>query len=588
MFSRSPASPRRPRPTPPPVALLGGVGVATGGGLVAAWSFAPVGAGQFAPVAMAMLWISLTGPGATHLRFALLFGLCFGLPFMLVLLWWLHASIGWAAWLVLSSVLAVTVAVAVVGMRVVLSLPGGPIWAAAVWVGVESLRSSWPLGGMPWGRLGVTAIDTPWQPLLPYAGTTGTGFLIATGGFAAAHACRVWSGRAVGQTSPARRWSAFGPLAAACAAVVAAVVWPHQMAATGTTTVAAVQGGVPGDGRDLGGNHRQVTRNHVEATVALANSLTARQRESLALVVWPENATAVDPLRDARARRDVERAIAAVGVPILVGGIVDGPTPGTAYNRGIVWGPDGPAGGRDGVYTKAHPVPFGEYIPWRSVIGEWSSRFDRVPRDMLPGQGDEPLSVGGLLVADAICFDVAYDDVLPRQVARGAQVVVVQTSNATFTGTSQPEQQFEISRARAVELGRSIVVASTNGVSGVIAADGTVVQRAPEAETATIVAEVDLTDQVTPAVRFQSERTVLNLIAVGVGLALVLLKVLCRRRPRARRRPRPRPRDHRRGWRLGDHREQSAPLTPPRRAIALRRARPAVGSQSASTRVPRR
>ena len=506
--------------------LVNAVGAA-GGGLVAALCFEPVGAGWLAPVAMALLWASVA---RAPLRFAAFSGLCFGLAFMLVLLWWLEDSIGWAAWLGLAGALAVSVAVASVGVRAVASLPAGPVWAGAVWIGVESLRSGWPLGGMPWGRLGFTAIDNPWQPLLPYTGITGTGLLIAIGGFTFAHACSVFLRR----TSSLRRTAAAGMLAGVCAAVLAGAIWPYHVPAAATTTVAAVQGGVPGDGRDLAGHHRAVTSNHVEATAVLADSLTSKQRESLVLVVWPENATAVDPVRDPVARAAIEEAVAAIGVPVLVGGIFDGPTAETAYNRGLLWRPDrGPKLGGSGVYTKTHPVPFGEHIPWRSVIGGWSSRFDRIPRDMLPGQGGGPLSVYGLLVADAICFDVAYDDVLPGQVARGGQIAVVQTSNATFTGTIQPEQQFEITRARAVELGRTVVVASTNGVSGVIASDGEVTQRATGEETATLVAEVELANRVTPAVRSQSMRSAAIPAVAVVGLLLAFARGL-RRRGRGR------------------------------------------------------
>ncbi len=71
-----------------------------------------------------------------------------------------------------------------------------------------------------------------------------------------------------------------------------------------------------------------------------------------------------------------------------------------------------------------------------------------------------------LLVADAICFDVAYDDGIYGQVARGAELLTVQTSNAIFIHTAQIDQQFEISRLRALETGRWVVVAAINGVSG--------------------------------------------------------------------------------------------------------------------------
>ncbi len=72
-----------------------------------------------------------------------------------------------------------------------------------------------------------------------------------------------------------------------------------------------------------------------------------------------------------------------------------------------------------------------------------------------------------------------------RAVDGGAQLLVVQTSNAAFTGTSQPEQQWDISRLRAIETGRWVVVPSTNGISGVVDPDGDVVQRAPLHEPAT-------------------------------------------------------------------------------------------------------
>ena len=77
-----------------------------------------------------------------------------------------------------------------------------------------------------------------------------------------------------------------------------------------------------------------------------------------------------------------------------------------------------------------------------------------------------------MIVANAICFDIAYDAVVVRQVQDGAQVVVVQASNATFFGTSRLEQQLRITRIRAVVSGRTVVVAALNGLTAVIGRDG--------------------------------------------------------------------------------------------------------------------
>ena len=101
---------------------------------------------------------------------------------------------------------------------------------------------------------------------------------------------------------------------------------------------------------------------------------------------------------------------------------------------------------------------------------------------MVPGQTARPLEVAGVRIASAICFDVAYDDVVRSQVKQGVDLVTVQTSNAMFLGTAQLEQQWVITRARAAEVGRSVVVSSINGLSGAIGPDGRVIEQLPSRE----------------------------------------------------------------------------------------------------------
>jgi apolipoprotein N-acyltransferase len=167
-------------------------------------------------------------------------------------------------------------------------------------------------------------------------------------------------------------------------------------------------------------------------------------------------------------------------------------------------------------------------------------RLNEVPRDMIPGKDEGPLNVEGIVVADAICFDIAYDDVLHNQVRRGAEIAVVQTSNATFFGTDQPSQQFEITRARAVEVGRSIVVASTNGKTGIITSRGKVLQEAPVGVSTTVVDKVPLYSGLTPAVRHQRLLRIAIVAGAAVGIVLAggrLAPPLRRRRRNEARRP---------------------------------------------------
>jgi apolipoprotein N-acyltransferase len=260
-----------------------------------------------------------------------------------------------------------------------------------------------------------------------------------------------------------------------------------------------------------------VTQNQVDATVRLARDVASGALPRPDLVVWPENSTAVDPFRDQLTNAAIRTASAAIGVPIMVGAIVDG-GPTHVLNQGIVWDPVTGAGDR---FTKRHPVPFGEYIPWRRVFTRQFGRLAVIPRDMVSGTRQEPLRVAGTRVADAICFDVAYDDVLDAEVRRGARLLTVQTSNATFVDTDQLEQQFAITRLRAAETGRWLVVASTNGISGVVAPDGSVVASTPRRTQDVLVERVGLDDSITPGVALGpwTGRLCAALTALGLLLA---------------------------------------------------------------------
>ena len=152
---------------------------------------------------------------------------------------------------------------------------------------------------------------------------------------------------------------------------------------------------MPGPGNDILYDFRQVTENHVQATVDLAADVAAGLVPRPDFVVWPENSTATDPWRDPQTNAGILRATEAIGVPVLVGALVDGP-PGAVLNQGIVWDPVTGAGER---YTKRHPVAYGEFIPFRGTALELSfgdlARIQRLSnllrrrlrgRDLRPGR----------------------------------------------------------------------------------------------------------------------------------------------------------------------------------------------------------
>lgn len=335
-------------------------------------------------------------------------------------------------------------------------------------------------------------------------------------------------------TAPGPRTGAGGPrllrgalpaveaIALAGAVTLAGLLVPVPTDADDTVDIAVVQGNVQKPGMDFLGRPMKILNNHVEATLQLAEDVKAGRKPQPDLVIWPENASDLDPHKYREAYARIDLAVRTIGVPVLVGALVDHPTKeGYVENQGIVWDPKTGPGAS---YTKQHPVPFGEYVPFRDQLSKVISRLERVPRDFYPGDHTGVMQVGPAKLGDVICFEVAYDEIVRDTVNAGARALVIQTNNATYGRSGQPEQQLVMSKLRAIEHGRAVVTAAPSGISAVVAPDGTIEQRTKEFTQDVLSARIPLRDDTTVADRLGAvPEWVLAMVGVLSSAAAIMV-----------------------------------------------------------------
>ena len=504
----------RLRRVDPPVGTRWAALIAVGAGLLGVLAFPRFGVWPLAFGSVASFSVAVHGRRA---RQAGWLGFVYGAAFFGPLLHWTGVYVGAVPWLILAAAQAGYFAGLGAVLSMVQRLPFAPVWVGVTWVLEEAVRDREPFGGFPWGRLAFSQAESPLRWLAALGGAPLVTFAVALGGGGLAllllHARQ-------------RQWRPIAFGAAVLAAVPVAslllgvVLRPGPDSHSRTTTIAVVQGSVPDRGLAFEDRARQVLDNHVTQTLKLAAETKAGTRPQPSLVVWPENSSDVDPYTDTTAAEEITRAVRAIGVPILVGAILDGPGPKHDRNVGILWSP---TTGPGDTYTKRHPVPFAEYMPLRSIATAISKKANLVERDMVAGGGNGLLHGGPFPIGDVICFEVAYDGLVRSSVRAGAQLLVIQTNNATFGHTGEAYQQLAMSQLRAVEHGRATAMVSTTGVSALIGPDGHIRQRTGALYTPGIlVADMPLRTATTLATRLGAipEYVLVGVALVGLGWSI--------------------------------------------------------------------
>ena len=357
------------------------------------------------------------------------------------------------------------------------------LWTAREWVSINL-----PYGGFPWSRLAMSQSESPlvnWvffggQPLLSFIIALIAAILVTN---ALAIRTRGWQ--------PKTDWLSLVVITVLVA--VPALMSIPASAESGSLVIAAVQGNANA-GLFANPIRGSILRNHIEATKLIPSKANGQKVD---LVVWPENASDINPLADAATSDTIRRLVDdKLKVPLIFGTITSRGD--DLYNSSIFWQPG--IGATDW-YDKKRPVPFAEYVPdrafWYSIapdlIGMISHGYTFGTRDGIFNLDKKPLGV-------LICFEIAIDEIPRELVNSGAQVILSQTNNSDFGHSDETFQQAAIAKLRAIETGRAVVNDSTVGLSVVYAPDGKVLDQLPTFKPGVMVTKVPLRKTITPAV----------------------------------------------------------------------------------------
>lgn len=364
---------------------------------------------------------------------------------------------------------AVGAAVAPGGRWRVVALPAAVVVA-------ELSRWSFPFGGVPLATLPQSQVASPWA------------FVVRVGGPLLLAALTVVL--AQGVRAVARGHRRQGALAVGALVLVGALgaVAPSG-SATGTLDVAAVQGGGEQRTRATDTSSREVFERHLAASELV--------RSPVDLVLWPENVVNVSGTLDANIEQEELAELARRLDATLVVGIVESISDTEFLNAALVFDANGDVVDR---FDKVRTVPFGEFVPLRSIIERLNSE---VPgRDARAGSGPGVLDTPAGRFGVVISWEAFFANRGRSGIAEGGEALLNPTNGSSYWLTMVQTQQVASLRLRALETGRWVVEASPTGFTSVVRPDGTVLQRTDVSERAVVHATIELRTGDTLYVRY--------------------------------------------------------------------------------------
>jgi apolipoprotein N-acyltransferase len=356
--------------------------------------------------------------------------------------------------------------------------------APLLWVAIEMARTY--ILAVPWDLLGTVQVDNiPMTRIATVTGVYGLSFeiMLVNSAFAAAFLAR----------QQRRRMMLAAALFAALVLQAGRLFQPPPLPATETARL--VQENVP-ILHDWTAEYFQNTLNELsELSVPKPEQILGVPPPSL--IVWPEAPApfyVVDPRFRTAVTGIAQRARAYVVASSLgLKGVAQAETPQQLFNSAALIAPNGEWVAR---YDKIHLVPFGEYVPFKSLFF-FAEKLTREVGDFVPGAERTVFNLGDYRVGVFICYESIFPNEVRQFSARGAQVLVNVSNDGWFGETGAPEQHLNQARMRAIENNRWLLRSTNTGITSAIDPLGRVVARARRNVRTTLDAPFSIVSQTT-------------------------------------------------------------------------------------------
>jgi apolipoprotein N-acyltransferase len=484
------------------------------GGLVAAFSLPPFG---LWPLAIAGIALFLLACEDRPVGTRGLTGFAFGLGMFVPGLWWAQ-HFNWYG----AVFLMILESLYFLGAGLVMTPGRGrTLTAVGALVLAEALRSSWPLGGLPIGGLPLGQANGPFLDIARVGGPLGIVFVLVVSAAGVRIALTALAIRNTPGLESARRIGHLILLGTLVfGAILIGLLSPNGGTPIATRSVAAVQGG----------GARGTSAQQVDPVSVTKAQLAALKKVPVGtqLTVLPEDVVGLNgPLAGSWQAAALSTAANEKSTTLLAG--VTTPSGERAFDNFVAaWGPNGAPLGR---VDKVHRVPFGEYVPARSLMAHIAD-LSGVPRDAIPGTKPEVLITPAGTLGVLISFEVFFADRSADAVNHGATVLIVPTNTTSYPSAQMPGQELAAAQLQAVERGRDLVQASPTGYSVIINHEGVVVRRSELSSATAVVGTLSLRSGQTLFTRVGAWPVLLSalsLLLIGQGRAILPLRRRSRR-----------------------------------------------------------